>query len=43
MSKYSIIVPTYNERENIPILIYLINKHLVEEYDDINTGIMKLL
>lgn len=28
---YSIIIPTYNERENIGILIYLIFKHLNEQ------------
>lgn len=28
---YSIIIPTYNERENIGILIYLIFKHLNEK------------
>lgn len=26
--KYSLIIPTYNERENIPILFYLITKYL---------------
>jgi hypothetical protein len=25
---YSILIPTYNERENIAILIYMINKYL---------------
>jgi glycosyltransferase involved in cell wall biosynthesis len=29
--KYSIIVPTYNERENIGLLIYLIDKNMVEK------------
>ena len=24
MSKYSIILPTYNERENLPVIVYLI-------------------
>jgi len=24
MSKYSVILPTYNERENLPLIIYLI-------------------
>lgn len=24
--KYSILLPTYNERENLPIIVYLINK-----------------
>lgn len=27
---YSIIVPTYNERENLPILFYLIHKYMTE-------------
>lgn len=26
---YSIILPTYNERENLPICIWLINQYLV--------------
>ncbi|CAI4226846.1 unnamed protein product [Auanema sp. JU1783] len=28
--KYSIILPTYNEKENLPICIYLINKYLTD-------------
>jgi hypothetical protein len=28
--EYSIIVPTYNEKENIGILIWMINKYLTE-------------
>eukprot|EP00560_Eucampia_antarctica_P000264 CAMPEP_0197837966 /NCGR_PEP_ID=MMETSP1437-20131217/33939_1 /TAXON_ID=49252 ORGANISM="Eucampia antarctica, Strain CCMP1452" /NCGR_SAMPLE_ID=MMETSP1437 /ASSEMBLY_ACC=CAM_ASM_001096 /LENGTH=236 /DNA_ID=CAMNT_0043445459 /DNA_START=155 /DNA_END=865 /DNA_ORIENTATION=+ len=28
--KYSIILPTYNERENLPIIFYLLNKTLTE-------------
>lgn len=28
--EYSILIPTYNERENIGILIWMINKHLNE-------------
>jgi hypothetical protein len=28
---YSILIPTYNERENIAILIYMINKYLSEK------------
>jgi len=24
MNKYSIILPTYNERENLPVIVYLI-------------------
>lgn len=27
-SKYSVIVPTYNERENIAVCIYLIDKYM---------------
>lgn len=27
-NKYSIILPTYNERENLPIIVWLLNKHL---------------
>ncbi|CAL8070860.1 unnamed protein product [Calicophoron daubneyi] len=30
MTLYSIILPTYNERENLPIVIWLINKYMVE-------------
>jgi dolichol-phosphate mannosyltransferase len=30
-SLYSLIIPTYNERENIGILVYLIFKHLNEQ------------
>lgn len=28
---YSILIPTYNERENIAILIFMINKYLSEK------------
>ncbi len=28
---YSLIIPTYNERENISILIYLIDKYMNEK------------
>jgi cellulose synthase/poly-beta-1,6-N-acetylglucosamine synthase-like glycosyltransferase len=28
---YSLLIPTYNERENIAILIYMINKYLEEK------------
>ena len=31
--KYSIILPTYNERENLPIIVWLLNKHLEEKVD----------
>lgn len=30
--KYSILLPTYNERENLPIIIYLINKAFENTY-----------
>ena len=26
--KYSILLPTYNEKENLPLIIWLIMKHL---------------
>jgi len=29
-NKYSILLPTYNERENLPIIIWLLNKYLTE-------------
>lgn len=29
---YSIILPTYNERENIAILIYMINKYMLSKW-----------
>jgi hypothetical protein len=28
---YSIILPTYNERENLPLIIWLIDQHLSEQ------------
>ena len=30
MSKYSVILPTYNERENLPLMISMLNKHFGE-------------
>ncbi|CCG20803.1 Dpm1 dolichol phosphate mannose synthase [Candida orthopsilosis Co 90-125] len=30
MNKYSVILPTYNERRNLPILVYLLNKIFTE-------------
>lgn len=30
--KYSILLPTYNERENLPIIIWLIIKYLDNRY-----------
>lgn len=29
--KYSILLPTYNERENLPIIVWLLVKHLSEK------------
>lgn len=26
--KYSILLPTYNEKENLPVIVYLIHKYL---------------
>lgn len=31
-SKYSILLPTYNERENLPIIVWLIVKYMDERY-----------
>lgn len=31
MSKYSVILPTYNEKENLPYIIYLIFKMAKEK------------
>jgi hypothetical protein len=31
-NKYSIILPTYNERDNIAVCIYLINKYLRQRF-----------
>jgi cellulose synthase/poly-beta-1,6-N-acetylglucosamine synthase-like glycosyltransferase len=30
--KYSIILPTYQESENLPYMLWLINKHLNKAY-----------
>ena len=32
-SKYSVILPTYNERENLPIIVWLLMKHLEGQFD----------
>lgn len=35
--EYSILLPTYNERENLPIMIYLLDKYLKDiNYEVIN-------
>ena len=30
--KYSVILPTYNERKNLPIIVWLLNKTFTEQY-----------
>ena len=30
--KYSVIIPTYNERRNLPIITYLLEKTFAEQY-----------
>lgn len=30
--KYSILVPTYNDRYNLPILVYLVDRELSAKY-----------
>jgi dolichol-phosphate mannosyltransferase len=30
--KYSILLPTYNEKENLPIIVWLLAKYLGERY-----------
>ena len=39
VNKYSIILPTYNERENISICIYLIHKYLTKQCAPANSGL----
>lgn len=36
-NKYSIILPTYNERRNLPIIIWLIQKTFKEAYEQLLT------
>jgi dolichol-phosphate mannosyltransferase len=31
--KYSVILPTYNERRNLPIITWLLNRTFTEQYD----------
>lgn len=31
-SKYSVILPTYNERKNLPVIVWLIAKTFTEKY-----------
>jgi dolichol-phosphate mannosyltransferase len=30
--KYSVLLPTYNERRNLPIITWLLNKTFTEQY-----------
>lgn len=32
-NKYSVLLPTYNERKNLPIMVWLLNKTFTEQYD----------
>lgn len=31
-NKYSVILPTYNERKNLPIITWLLNRTFTQEY-----------
>lgn len=31
-NKYSVLLPTYNERRNLPIITWLLNKTFTEKY-----------
>ena len=50
MPEYSVLLPTYNERQNLPIIVYLLNKYFSKLYSnvavdfhDLATLTMKLL
>lgn len=30
--KYSVLLPTYNERKNLPIIVWLLSKTFTEQY-----------
>ena len=32
-NKYSVILPTYNERKNLPIIVWLLNDSFTKKYD----------
>ena len=32
-NKYSVILPTYNERKNLPIVAWLLNRTFTEQYE----------
>lgn len=36
VNKYSVLLPTYNERQNLPIIVYLLFKHLSSRYTGTN-------
>lgn len=31
-NKYSILLPTYNEKENLPLIVWLLVKHFADRY-----------
>jgi hypothetical protein len=31
-NKYTVILPTYNERKNLPVIVYLINDTFTQQY-----------
>ena len=39
MVTYSILLPTYNERENVPIIVWLLMKHLSENVESSTDGL----
>jgi hypothetical protein len=34
--KYSVLLPTYNERRNLPIIAWLLNKTFTEKYEPLH-------
>ena len=36
--RYSVIVPTYNEKENLPIIIWLLVKHMPAKYAPLSSA-----
>ena len=32
-NKYSVILPTFNERKNLPIIVWLLNESFTKKYD----------
>jgi hypothetical protein len=41
--KYSVILPTYNERKNLPIITWLLNRTFTERYASPNSKLAMLL